>query len=70
MRKKKNPTFQPTIKVGRDISVKDFIRTRIVTPMEIIEGMKNPVFPNNSIANILFNARYNAVKAIEGYDFT
>lgn len=62
-------TIKRTIKIGKDISVIDFIKSRIVTPKEIAEGMKNPVFDDKSIGSILFNARYNAGKAIEGYDF-
>ena len=53
----------------KKVPIRTLIKTRIVTPAEIIRGIKNPAFPNNSIGNILFNARYNAGKAIEGYDF-
>lgn len=56
-------------KIGKDISWKEFIRSRMVTPKEIYNGIKYPVVPNNCIGSILFNARYNALKTIEGYDF-
>ncbi len=65
----KKEKIKPTIRIGRDISVKEFIRSRFVTPREIINGMKDPAVPNRSIGAILFNARYKALKAIEGYDF-
>lgn len=61
--------FRPALKVGRDISFIDFIKTRLVTPREIMEGIKEPVYRNTSIGRILFNARYRAGKALEGYDF-
>ena len=65
----KKKLFKPTIKIGRDISFKDFIHSRIVTPAMIREAFVNPAVPNNSISNILFNARYKEGKALEGYDF-
>ena len=58
-----------TVKVGRDISIINFFKTRILTPKEIVRGIKNPIFPGHSIGDVLFSARYNANKAIEGYDF-
>ena len=58
-----------TIKIGKDITIMAFLASRFVTPAEIITGMRNPVFPNTSVGRILFNTRYNAGKAIEGYDF-
>lgn len=61
--------FKRTLKIGRDISLFQFIRSRIVTPKEIIAGIHNPVYDDKSIGSILFNARYNAGKALEGYDF-
>ena len=30
--------FRPALKVGRDISFIDFIKTRLVTPREIMES--------------------------------
>lgn len=59
-----------TIRVGKDISIINFLKTRILTPKEIVNGIKNPIFPNShSVGDVLFSARYNANKAIEGYDF-
>ena len=53
----------------KDIPLRQYVASRIVSIREIIAGIKNPVVPNNSLGAILFNARYNAGKAIEGYDF-
>ena len=46
-----------------------YLISRFVTLGEIIEGLKNPVIPNNNPGAVLFNARYRAGKAIEGVDF-
>ena len=51
------------------MSLLKFLRSRIVTIPEIIKGMKSPVYPNTSVGRILFNARYEAGKALNGYDF-
>lgn len=62
--------IERTIKVGKDISIINFLKTRILTPKEIVNGIKNPIFSNShSVRDVLFSARYNASKAIEGYDF-
>lgn len=54
-----------------DIPFWIYIKSRILTPMQILAGFKSPVFPPTSIGAILFNARYNAgpKKCIVGYDF-
>ncbi len=52
-----------------DIPFKVYIRSRFVTPKEFISGITNPVVKPKSLGAILFNARYNDGKAIEGYDF-
>lgn len=68
-RRKKAFEAERTLKVGKDIPLGLFLKSRLVTPKEILAGMKDPVYPNASIDEILFNARYNAFKALEGYDF-
>ena len=54
-----------------DIPLGIYIKSRIITPAQLIRGFKNPVCPPTSIGAILFNARYNAgpEKCIVGYDF-
>ncbi len=53
----------------------DFLKTRILSPKELIEGIKDPIWqlsirhPIKSIRSIMFSARYKCGKAIEGYDF-
>ncbi len=69
---RKNEKIARTIKIGRDISVIDFLKTRFLTPSEIINGYKAPLFEfssKNRVGKLIFSARYNAGKAIEGYDF-
>ena len=58
-----------TIQIGKDISWLQFLKTRFVTPKELLKGLRDPAVPNKSIGAVLFNARYNALKAIDGYDF-
>ncbi|MBR6163394.1 hypothetical protein IKQ26_05865 [bacterium] len=65
----KNPNFKKTIKVGKDITYLDFIKSRIVTPKAIAEALKNGFLPNDCLGSILFKARYLSGKAIMGYDF-
>jgi hypothetical protein len=61
--------FKRTLRIGKDISVFDFVKTRIVTPRELLKGIKDPICANKPPLNIPFSARYYAGKALEGYDF-
>lgn len=61
--------FKRTLRIGKDISVFNFIKTRIVTPRELLEGIKDPICGSKHPSNIIFSARYRAGKALEGYDF-
>ena len=53
----------------KDIPLLIYLKTRFLTPSEIIKGFRDPVFPPTSLKDIIFNARYNTGKAIPGYDF-
>lgn len=61
--------FQRTLKPGKNITWTEFIRTRLLTPKELWDGFKTPVFPPTSLGRILFNARYQSGKALEGWDY-
>ena len=67
---KKKDGFVRTVRVGRDISIKEFLKSRILTPKEIINAIKDPDIPNYPLSSLIFFARYKALKAIPGYDFT
>jgi hypothetical protein len=46
-----------------------YLKSRIVTPKEFMAGLKSDICSNSCLGAILFKARYEAGKAIVGYDF-
>lgn len=64
----KNVTFRPTL-TRSEIPIKKYIASRIVSPIAIVQAIKHPIGNVRCIGNVLFTARYNSGKAIEGYDF-
>ncbi len=57
--------------VIKEMGLIPFLKTRIVTPRQIKETIKdyNLNLKEETISSILFNTRYHAFKAIDGYDF-
>ncbi len=67
---------------GRKMPILAYLKTRLVTPRELLNGFRNPVYhlrrtgkdgrlhlDRKWFGMMLFNARYNALKAIDGHDF-
>jgi len=65
---KHKTTFKPTLK-RKDIPLKKYIKSRIVSPRALIEAIKKPINNDYRIGNVIFSAIYYSGKAIEGYDF-
>lgn len=63
-----NVTFTPVLS-RKEIPLKKYIMSRLVSPKMLMEAIKNPINNDRQIGNILFSARYYSGKAIEGYDF-
>lgn len=68
--------FETRSQVIKRIGLRNYIHSRLVTPLQIKEGIEDG--PMNLKAsksirmffgNLLFNARYVAGKAVLGYDF-
>lgn len=60
--------FKPTL-TRKEIPTRKYIASRIVSPIALIQAIKHPIGNVHCIGNVLFTARYNSGKAIEGYDF-
>ena len=65
---KRNPDFVPEIGWS-DIPFRKYLASRIVTPVEIVRTLRNNDTTDWSIGELIFFARYEAGKAIEGLDY-
>ncbi len=67
---------------GKKMPLLAYLKTRFVTPAELINGFRDPVYhlryigedgklhlSRHWIGMMLFNARYNAFKVIKGHDY-
>lgn len=64
-------TFMTRKEVIKEMGLIPFLKTRLVSPKQIKEAIKDYDLnlKEESLSSILFNARYHALKAIDGYDF-
>lgn len=61
--------FLTTREVINKVGLLNFIKSRIITPKQILETKKEYGFKGENLGEIIFFTRYHSLKAIEGYDF-